>query len=427
MKSRLGNIISGYYVHGAELYEWDYAYKKDRLYKDEMRSLYQDGEYDEIGKKLAKWIKISEEERKQIVKTLQAQKAGRRSDFEADYKLLRDLFEKKKADDLSLGRWLMLKTYANIYGWYTFGLLCRDKAKERIYNHPKKPNYWRQRLLACIEDGKDEEAKKCFSHITSRPWLRRNKAAWQMIEQFYRIGIGDNQSLTYRMEKLTPLKKKYYQYINENDVWIIGPSPEKIDAQYITKENTAVIRFNYKGESWAKEVNINLRTDISYYRKGFLESYFKENVDKNEYINTEYMILPPNCKEDTVAVLRDKIIEYESTNGRITFEGAHNFLPTVVMDVCKYGKKGIRVAGANLFLGEIHAKGYTNYTNGITEYDLARGVSILCTPTANFSTLKLFYKWGVIKPIGELKQVLNMELREYVEAMEQKYTLSVMQ
>lgn len=70
MKSRLGNIISGYYAYGAEFYEWDYACENDRLYKAEMLDLFQSGKFDEIGEKLRKWVKISEEERKQIVKTL---------------------------------------------------------------------------------------------------------------------------------------------------------------------------------------------------------------------------------------------------------------------------------------------------------------------------------------------------------------------
>lgn len=425
MKSRLGNIISGYYAYGAEFYEWDYACENDRLYKAEMLDLFQSGKFDEIGEKLRKWVKISEEERKQIVKTLQSQKSGRKSDFEVEYKLLKDMFERKRSDDLTLGRWLMLKTYANIYGWYTLGLLCRNKAKERIYRHPKKSNYWRQRLLVCIEDGKGEEAEKCFLHISSRPWMRRNRAAWQMVEQFYRISVGDNQSLACEVEKLDPLKKKYYQYINEHDVWIIGPAPAKIDEQHIAREDVAVIRLNYKGESWAKKVNINSYTAISYYRSFFCRSYLKENVDRNEYINTEYMVLPENSKKDVDEVLADKAIEYGATNRRITFEGAHNFLQTVIMDVCKYGKREIKVTGANLYLGELHADGY-NYSNSPKPYDV-RGNNILCTPTANFAILKLFYKWGVIEPLGELKYVLDMELKEYVEAIEQKYTLSVMQ
>lgn len=424
MKNRLRKIISGYYIYGAEFFEWDYACEKDRLHKTEMQDLFQNAKYDEIGEKLEKWIKISVEERKQIVKTLKSQ--GRKHDFEVDYKLLKDMFAEKKSDDFSLGRWLMLKTYANIYGWYTFGLLCRDKAKERVYNHPEKPNYWRQRLLACLEDGKEEEAKRCFLHIVARPWLKGNKVGWQLIEQFYRMSLENDQSLTYEVKKSEPQKEKYYQYINEHDVWIIGPSPEKIDEKLVAKEDVAIIRFNYKGENWAKGVNISLHTDISYCRKAFCENYLYKNVDESEYINTEYILLPLDSKKAVDAVLADKTIEYEPTNGRITFEGAHNFLPTVIMDVCKYGKKEIKVTGVNLFLGKMHADGY-DYVNRTSDYDSIRGNSILCTPTANFSTLKLFYKWGVIKPIGELKQVLNMELKEYVEAMEQKYTINIMQ
>lgn len=423
LKGRISKIVSGYLCYGAEFFEWDYAYEKDRLYKNEMLDLFQNGKYDEIGEKLAKWIKISGEEKKQIVKTLQSQRGGKKRNFEVDYKQLKDMFERKKPDDFSLGRWLMLKTYANIYGWYTFGLLCRDKAKKRVYDHPKKLNYWRLRLLACIEDGKDEEAKKCFALISSRPWLRRDKATWQMVEQYYRISVGDNQSLVCETEKLETKKKKYYEYINEHDIWIIGPTSEKINEQHIVKEGVAVIRFNYQGETWAKEANINSHTDISYYRRTGVEKYLNENVDESEYINTEYILLLSDSKKAIGGALADKTIEYEPTNRRITFEGAHNFLPTVIMDVCKYGKRGIKVTGTNLFLGEWYADNYDR----VSDYGTIRRLTILCTPTANFSTLKLFYKWGVIEPVGELRRVLDMELKDYVEAMEQKYTLSVMQ
>lgn len=427
LKDRLGKFIAGYLCYGAELYEWDYAREKDRLHNVEMRDLFQNGKYDEIAEKLAKWVKISEEEKKQIIKTLRTQKDGKKSDFEVNYKLLKELFESKNQDDLSLGRWLMLKTYANIFGWYTLSLICIDKAKKRVYDHPKKLNYWRLRLLACIEDGREEEAKKCYRYISSRPWLTWD-FAWPMVEQLYGISIGDDQLLEGGIEKFESQKKEYYRYINDHDIWIIGPSPEKTDEHCLAKEGVARIRFNYKGESWAKAANISVNTDISYCRKTFCENYLKENVNISEYMNTEYIMLPPNSKKKVDTVLENKAIEYEPTNWRITFEGAHNFLQTVIMDVCKYGKKEIKVVGTNLFLGKLHAKGYDyGNGNGANDYDSVRVNNILCTPTANFSILKLFYKWGVIKPVGELKQVLDMELKEYLAAMEEKYTLSMMQ
>jgi len=309
----------------------------------------------------------------------------------------------------------LLELYALLleYGMYSVGCIIRSQGTKLVLkegiNKTSSENILKRYLSAAFEERKQAELKDSLEELVV---LNINNDEIHLLDFFlnnFFIKINNEQ-----IHKERFIEKNFSDLISGKRVAIVGPSQNNLNNGKEIDSFDVIVRFNYKGEN-ISAINYGSRTDISYF-----------NGANTRDIENKYKKL--NINDLKAAVYKVPVIKnYLSCkcNRRMFLPLEHcmldnspSALPNMLADLLLYQPQEIKIFSIDMGLSSNRDISY-----GIMgelywdRYYPKAGHD----PYSQFNFVKNCYKNNLIRVDHTLKEILELEISEYMDELQNTY------
>lgn len=336
-------------------------------------------------------------------------------------KKILNILETLDCETFKVREWKVFYYLTSLNGRFILANEFREKALnlsiQKEFNLFSNPLFWDYKFKALIEMNRVDEAQ-----------LLLNKISFTPLRFFYPIKFlnisaymykNNNFSKIQKFYKLTiPTNKKYFRYIKNKSISVVGPSPSEKDLQSEIDEKDIIVRLNVFEKRDVSENSFKgTKTDISYYNG---ENSFK-------MLNTKDRKFTENLKFTVFQGFIQKKLDYEFKNifkrlitSEICFLCDFNMIQNLLFDLLLYEPKTVKLFSTNFYASQNKYERDYRPRNDLIPNKYNQDLSFtIHNPIAQIRFIKNLYINNVIDVDDECKRILYLSDREYLSILEE--------
>ena len=309
----------------------------------------------------------------------------------------------------------LLELYALIleYGLYSIGFIIRSQSTKLVleegFNNKSSQNIIERYLSAAFEEGKYAELQDSLEKLIA---TNTDNEEFFLLDLFLNKIIFKTNNKKIFKERY--IEKNYLDLISGKRVAIVGPSLDNLNNGKEIDSFDVIVRFNYKGENFSTNY-YGSRTDISYFN-GANTRDLEKNLGKYSLQDLKTLVFkgPFQADKFNSKCVRRMFLPLE----HFMLDTSPNSLPNMLADLLLYHPQEIKVFSIDMGLSTQRDISYGTWEKHIWDRFYPKAGH---DPYSQFNFVKNCYKNNLIKVDHILKEILELEISEYMEELQNTY------
>lgn len=311
-------------------------------------------------------------------------------------------------DTLPTNDWKCLVSFFQKNGLFRLSYECRNKYKRRVYENFDTDKEVNLTIAKCLlEDGRFKDLQKWINKIESETIKSKLYARELEMIRIYLSVLLREESRERDEERYKD--QQYYDYTENKIIHIYGP------LDFIDSSETSISdEISYRIHDLMKRSRS--KTDIMHCNIDFFNLHMEELIKRQG--DFEYINIKGRYNKEKIKARQSFEIDCLSVSGNL------NMLQHSLFDLLIGEPKDVVVTGSNLYCSSnVYDKNYSGKGVG-SDRKLWRSVGNHDIIT-QFLFLQNIFRSGLFKADETLKSVLDMDVIEYVQAMEELHVFPV--
>ena len=301
--------------------------------------------------------------------------------------------------------------------------LARAKALESVNLIKKIPNVGvtRYKITAMVELEQEAEYDVLREKLLKRDknYLKQHLLLLGNTELYFN---RQQSVVNFYKKQYTSIENKFANYIKGKSIAIVGPVDSGLNHGEEIDSYDIVVRFNYMGMSAFSKSSFGERTNMSFYISQLL---FRNDIDTKivTFMNKlDWVVVDTDHQESDICfrgVTRPIRQRFYAGHPHINpfFKGTPSGIQRAIMDILRFDIGKLKIFNTNLFLQNNYDKSYKSHGKfGADYFNFIRH-----DPLSNFIFLKRLKNFNIIEADSVLNKVLEMNEKQYIEALELQY------